>query len=141
MIQWFRATFLSPQFGKFLLVGGLAAFLQWASRFVFDIWMDFSLAVLAAYAVGLSSAYVLNAIFVFPDSQKSRRAEIAWFAGVNLAALPVVWGISMLFGAVLLPHVMGRELAKALGNAVGILSPVAINFLLHKRFTFQAGAR
>jgi putative flippase GtrA len=138
MIARLRSAFFSPQFAKFLLVGGLAASLQWGSRFIFAIWMSYSFAVLAAYAVGLSSAYVLNAVFVFPASGRSRGSEILYFTAVNLAALPLVWGLSMLFGAILFPHVMDQGPAEAAGNAVGILSPVAINFLLHKKFTFRA---
>ncbi|MDB5437915.1 MAG: GtrA family protein, partial [Caulobacteraceae bacterium] len=132
MIARLKAAFLTPQFARFLLVGGLAAFLQWASRFIFAHWMSYSLAVLAAYAIGLSSAYILNAMFVFERSGRSRAGEIAYFTAVNLAALPVVWGVSMLFGALLLPHLMPRQMAEAIGNAIGILSPVAVYFLLHK---------
>jgi putative flippase GtrA len=137
MIARLAAHFLNRQFAGFLVVGGFAALLQWVSRFVFGQWMPYQASVVAAFMVGLTAGYILNVVFIFPHSQRSRGAQILLFSVFNLLGLPVVWGVSVVLGVMLLPHVMTRPLAEAVGNGIGILSPVAINFLLHKTFTFR----
>lgn len=137
MIKNAIRTLFTAQFLKFLAVGGVAAGLQWASRFAFSHYMPFAAAVLAAYLIGLSSGYFLNVVFVFRNSGRNRKVEMAYYTMFNLAALPVVWGISVLLGSIVLPRVMSLSTAQALGNGLGIISPVAINFLLHKHLTFR----
>ena len=129
--------FLSAQFVKFLIAGGLAALLNWSARFLFSTWFSYGWAVLLAYLIGLSSGYVLNAWLVFPKSGQTRRREIAYFVGVNLMSLPLVWGLSVGLGDFLFPTIMDRSLAQALGNGIGILSPVALSFVLHRKLTFR----
>ncbi len=137
MIGKLRALFLNRQFVKFLFAGGTAAALQWIARFIFSHYVSYSVAVPLAYLVGLVTAYILNILFVFQKSGNSRRKEVLYFVGVNLLALPVVWGVSILFGAIILPHFMSRALAEAVGNGIGILSPVIMSFVLHKKITFR----
>ncbi len=131
-------TFLTPQFGRFLLVGGVAAGLQWTSRFLFSLYMPYAWAIVCAFFVGLFSGYCLNALFVFRGSRGSRIRQISYFSAINVLALPFVWGVSMVLGAWALPRIMPLGLAQSVGNGVGILSPVAFNFVLHRAVTFRS---
>lgn len=137
----FQRLYVNKQFVKFLAVGGVAALLHWLARFVFDVFVEFGVAVILAYAVGIIVAFILNRIFVFPKSIRPMRHEIAIFTIVNIAAFPLVVGISISLGTYLLPHALPRELAKAVGHGAGVLSPVFINFAAHKWITFRTEDR
>ena len=78
---------VSRQFVKFLVTGGIAAAANIGSRYIFSVFMDFELAVVFAYLVGMTIAYVLARLFVFESSGRSVRSEFGRFALVNLFAL------------------------------------------------------
>lgn len=136
MIERLR-PFVSRQFGAFLLVGGAAAATQWLSRFGFSHLLPYAGAVVAAYATGMLVAFELNRRFVFPTAIDSRRQQFARFVAVNAVSFVVVWVISMLLGEVLLPRLMRRDWAEAIGHGIGLLSPAVLSFILHRRYTFR----
>lgn len=129
--------FITREFLRFLMAGGTAAALNWASRFAFSQVMSFGWAVALAYMVGFFTAFTLNRMFVFDRSDRTIAREMINFGLVNAVSFPIMWVVSMLFGLLLLPHYMSRPLAEAVGNAIGIMSPVGISFALHKFFTFK----
>src|ERR1700739_228358 len=115
--------YASRQFGWFLLAGGIAALANWLSRFVFNLLMSYALAIVAAYAVGMAVAFVLNKRYVFPYSRRALAAEMSFFVLFNLAAFPVVWTIAYLLGERILPGVLPRQLALALGHGCAVAVP------------------
>ena len=128
--------FFTPQFLKFLIVGALAALLHWLARFILDIWMSFSAAVGLAYCVGMAVAFALNALYVFPHSDKPRVSQARDFVITNLAFFPVVWGIAviiekMLRGLGFITH------AGNLAHALAIPIPMLATFLIYKFFAFK----
>jgi putative flippase GtrA len=133
------ALYLSPQFGRFLLAGGMAAIVNWLSRFVFNLVMSYGAAIVAAYAIGMAVAFVLNKRYVFPYSERPVAAEMSFFVLFNLAAFPVVWVIAYVLGEQLLPALLPRQLALALGHGCAVAVPALVNFVLHKSITFRGG--
>ena len=133
------SLYLSRQFARFVLAGGLAAIANWVSRFVFNLVMSYPAATVAAYAVGMAVAFVLNKRYVFPYSRRPLAMEMSYFALFNLAAFPVVWVIAYLLGERLLPGLMPRQLALALGHGCAVAVPALVNFVLHKTITFRGG--
>jgi putative flippase GtrA len=131
--------FLNRQFLAFLAVGGTAALLHWLARILLSRWLDFSIAVAAAYAVGMLVAFGLNSAFVFPGSAKPRRRQALEFALVNLAFFPVVWGATMLLERAFTAAGVVRH-TQALAHGVAVLIPAFATFLIYKFFTFK-GAR
>jgi putative flippase GtrA len=131
------ALYASPQFGRFLLVGGAAVLLHWLSRFVFNWFVGFGWAIVLAYCVGLAAGYVLNKIYVFPYSGRPLNTEILLFVVVNLAAFPLVWVGAYVLGEWVLPRWLDREPALAVGHGLAIGLPVFLNFALHKFITFR----
>ncbi len=129
--------FFSRQFVAFLVVGGTAAAAQWLSRFAFSYALPYSGALVAAYGVGLAVAFELNRRFVFPTMGENRHAQFARFLAVNALSFCVVWLVSMLMGEVLLVQVMPRQWAEAVGHGIGVLSPAALSFILHRSYTFR----
>jgi len=136
-LQRVRSLYLSRQFGRFLLAGGLAAIVNWLSRFLFNLFMSYAAAIVAAYALGMAVAFVLNKRYVFPYSQRPVTAEMSFFILFNLAAFPVVWVIAYMLGERLLPGLLPRQLALALGHGCGVAVPALVNFVLHKFITFR----
>jgi len=132
-----RSLYLSRQFGGFLLAGGLAAIANWISRFVFNLVMSYAAAIVAAYAVGMAVAFVLNKRYVFPYSRRPVAAEMSFFVLFNLAAFPVVWATAYVLGERLLPGLLPRQLALALGHGCAVVVPALVNFVLHKFITFR----
>ena len=128
--------FLSRQFLGFIAVGGLAAFLHWLSRIILSHWISFSAAVVFAYMIGMAVAFTLNAVYVFPGSNKPKRKQAQDFIIVNLSFLPVVWMISI--GLERIFQSMGIvEYSQALAHAVAISVPMFATFLIYKFFAFK----
>lgn len=128
---------MSRQFVAFLAVGGTAAAAQWLSRFAFSHVLPYSGALVAAYGVGVIVAFELNRRFVFPTAGPDRKAQFLRFLAVNAVSFAMVWLVSMLLGEVLLPQVMTRQWAEAIGHGIGVLSPAVLSYLLHRSFTFR----
>lgn len=127
---------------RFLLAGGLAALVNFGSRFIYNIFVDFSTAVVLAFFTGLGTAFLLNKKYVFLSSRNSIAQEMGWFMVINLLALAQTWGLSV-YLASLLPNYMpdygshGRALADALAHGLGVLLPVFTSYIGHKYLTFR----
>ena len=136
------ASLLDSRFNRFLLAGGLAALLNFGSRFFFNLFFDFSTAVVLAFIIGLTTGYALNKRYVFTSSGNSVPVEIGWFVGVNLFALAQTWGLSVYLAQVLPGYLPiagagGRELAEAIAHGAGVLLPVFTSYVGHKYLTFR----
>lgn len=131
------AFYRSRQFARFLLVGGVALLCHWLSRFAFNSLVDYGLAIVLAYLVGMIVAFVLNKIYVFPFSRNSLNFELLMFFAVNILAFPVVWAVAYALGEWVLAPVIQRQIAFGLAHGVAITLPVFVNFALHKLVTFR----
>lgn len=133
-----RKLYVSWQFVQFLAVGGIAALLHWLARFAFNVYFSFTIAVVLAYAVGILVAFTLNRLFVFPQSSRPMHQELTLFTIVNIAAFPFVIVISIVLGRYVLTGFLPSEWAHAIGHGIGVLSPVLVNFAVHKLITFKS---
>lgn len=127
--------FLTRQFLLFLMVGGLAAFLHWLARIALSRWFSFSTAVVLAYCVGMAVAFTLNALYVFPGSDKARHLQARDFVLVNLAFLPVVWLASVQLVKPL--TVWEIPFPEAIAHGMAVLLPTLMTFLIYKFFAFK----
>jgi putative flippase GtrA len=128
--------YFSGVFLKFLLAGGLAALVNFLSRFALQPAVGFDAAVALAYLAGFLTAFFLNRAFVFPRSGKPVRVEMAWFFLFNLIAFPVVVALSIVLRDDVFGHIMPRAVAEALAHACAIMTPVVFNFAAHRLVTF-----
>jgi putative flippase GtrA len=131
--------YASGVFLKFLLAGGLAALVNFLSRFALQPAVGFDAAVALAYLAGFLTAFFLNRAFVFPRSGKPMRVEMGWFLLFNLIAFPVVVGLSIVLRDDVFGHMLPRPAAEALAHACAIMTPVVFNFAAHRLVTFGAG--
>ncbi|MGJ0486938.1 MAG: GtrA family protein [Methylomicrobium sp.] len=125
------------QFFLFLLCGGLAAALNWGSRFIFSIWLPFELAVVAAFFVGLLSGFLLMRWFVFNGKGQTLIPQAGKYLLVNILALIQTLLISTLFARLLLPEIGLVKNIEALAHLVGVLAPVITSYIGHKRWSFR----
>ena len=128
--------FLTRQFLGFLVVGGLAALLNWSARILLSVWLPFSTAIIIAYIVGMVTAFLLNSFFVFPKSEKARHAQARDFVWINLLSFPVVWFFSLQINSWL--KTIGMvSYSEELAHAIAIPLPMFATFLIYKFFAFK----
>lgn len=116
------------QFLLFLLTGGIAAAINFSSRFLYNKWMNFSLAIILAYLTGMITAFILAKLIVFQKSQQPLHRSAWRFSLINAIAIAQTWSISML-----LAYILPLEVA----HAIGITVPVITSYIGHKRWSFR----
>jgi putative flippase GtrA len=129
--------FMSREFLVFLLTGGTAAAVNFCSRIVYNLWLDFSSAVILAYITGMVTAFVLAKIFVFKDSQQSIHHSVLFFILVNLVAVLQTWAISIGLAYYLLPSMGITVFVREIAHGVGVAVPVFTSYIGHKRWSFR----
>ena len=129
--------FMSRQFLVFLLTGGAAAFVNFCSRIMYNMWLNFSLAVILAYITGMITAFVLARLFVFKNSKQSMHHSVGFFILVNIIAVFQTWMISMAMAYYLLPTMGFVLYVKEIAHAVGIVVPVFTSYIGHKYWSFR----
>jgi putative flippase GtrA len=132
---------LSPElrrFALFLAASGSAAVINVVSRIAINTVVSYEVAIILAFLLGMTTAYILNKLFVFvsPDWQIS--AEYARFALVNLVALALVWCVSVGLARLLFPAIGFTWHAETVAHIIGVASPVYASYLGHKHFSFSA---
>ena len=90
-----------------------------------------------AYLFGMTTAYVLMKQMVFEKSGQRVHHEYIRFALVNAVAFAQVWLVSMGLARYLLPAIGVGTHAETIGHVIGVLSPIATSYFLHKYFTFS----
>jgi putative flippase GtrA len=128
------------RFLGFLVTGGLAALANIGSRVVLSQWMAYEAAVILAYLVGMTTAFLLSKRFVFEASGRGAASEYGRFALVNVVALIQVWIVSVGLARFVFPFLSLTWHAETLAHVIGVLSPVATSYYGHKRFTFASRA-
>ena len=129
------------QFFLFVLTGGVAALVNVLSRVGFSLVLRFELAVLAAYAVGMVTAFILARRYVFTDSAQSVRRSFAAFSLVNLVAVLQTWLVSVGLRHLLLPVLGAVALVDLIAHASGVIVPVFTSYLGHKHVSFRSTGR
>lgn len=129
------------RFARFILVSAIAAGANFGSRMLFSLAVGYPVAITLAFVVGLTTAFILNRQFVFPDSTSSTVRQAMWFTAVNLFALVQTLAISLLLARWLLPVVGWTWHVEDVAHAVGIVAPVVTSYAGHARFTFSSRER
>jgi len=125
------------RFGRFLLAGGIAAAANFGSRFLFSRVLPYEAAVVAAYLVGMATAFVLMRRYAFGPGQGSVRRQVLAFTLVNAAAVLQTVLISSLLARWWLPAVQFPLDHQATAHAIGVGVPVLTSYLGHKYLTFR----
>ena len=126
----------ASQFARFLLTGGIAAGVNIASRWIFSHFIGYSLAILAAYLCGMTTAWMLSRLYVFAPSGRTRRDEYVRFALVNVIAAAQVWVISVILANHVFPAVDFNFHPEDVAHIVGVIAPIFTSYVGHKHFSF-----
>lgn len=127
---------MNLQFLKFLVTGGIAALVNLLSRYALNHVMSFEAAVVAAYLLGMATAYLLARRFVFDASGRSVASEVRRFVLVNLVALGFVWAISVGLARVVFPAIGMTWHADDIAHLIGVLAPAVTSYVGHRFYTF-----
>jgi len=128
---------MTTKFFRFLFAGGVAATANFGSRFIFSNSFSYSVAVVAAYLVGMLVAFLLMRGHVFDASQGPLAPQVTKFVCVNVLAVLQTLAISLLMARWALPSVGITEYTESLGHLVGVLVPVVTSYFGHKLLTFR----
>lgn len=134
------AELMNRPFIRFALSGGFAAAVNILSRMALSQVTNYSAAIVIAYLLGMTTAYVLMKLFVFEQSGRSVQNEYIRFGLVNLVALVQVWAVSLALARFVFPWLGFDFHAETVAHVIGVLSPIATSYFMHKYFTF-AGVR
>ena len=128
---------MTRQFAGFLVAGGIAAAANVGSRILFSRLVGLELAVILAYLVGMTVAFVLMRSAVFPPSAAPLGRQVALFAAVNLAALLQTLVVTLLLARWLLPAAGIRSHVEEIAHIVGVGVPIVTSFFGHKYLSFK----
>lgn len=127
----------NSQFLRFLAAGGIAAAANFISRILFSHYICYELAIVMAYLIGMTLAFVLMRGAVFMADGGSLRRQVAWFTGVNILAVVQTLVVSLLFARYILPAFGVYEKAELIGHAFGVAVPIVTSYVGHRLFTFR----
>lgn len=130
-------VFASRQFVLFLLTGGTAAAVNFASRILYNHWLDYSTSIIVAYLTGMVTAFVLARLFVFTESSQNWQRSALIFTLVNVVAVAQTWAVSMGMAYYVLPEAGITRFAPEIAHAAGIIVPVFTSYLGHKHWSFR----
>jgi putative flippase GtrA len=125
------------EFWRFLAAGGVAAAANFGSRFLFSLWLRYEWAIVLAYIVGMTVAFLLMRRYVFNASGRPAARQIAIFAAVNLLALLQTLLVSIALVRWVLPYLGVVSRTEAIAHFVGVLVPVVTSYIGHRMFTFK----
>ena len=130
--------YFTKEFILFLVFSGFAAVVNFGSRIVFSIWLNYVVAIILAYLCGMITAFVLNKFFVFNKraADKTPR-QFGIFVIVNLLAVAQTLLFSLLFRNVILPGLNFTFYPDEVAHLIGVGIPVFTSFLGHKYFSFK----
>ncbi|MBN8944029.1 MAG: GtrA family protein [Rhizobiales bacterium] len=132
---------LTGEAGRFLVCGGFAAFVNWAARIALSSLMPFEMAVVLAYAIGMTVGFVLYRTVVWTDHEATLAEQAIGFVLVNGLSAVVVFGVAIgLRGALETLLGSGGGLVDAGAHGVAIGVGALANFLGHRSFTFRPRA-
>jgi putative flippase GtrA len=125
------------RFATFLLTGGIAAAANIAARWLLEFIVSFEAAVAYAFLVGLATGFLLARRLVFKATGGDAYGQFVRYSVVNLVALVQVWLISVGLARFVFPAIGVDWLGETAAHVIGVLSPVATSYVLHKRFSFR----
>ncbi|KAA3646883.1 MAG: GtrA family protein [Proteobacteria bacterium] len=131
------SSFLSKQFILFLFTGGIAALVNFGSRFLYSTVFSYPVAIIWAYITGMVVAFILFKIVVFKPAKHSVKKQIFYFIVVNLLAIAQTLIISLLLANNLFPMLNINFYPEALAHACGIAVPAITSFIGHSLFSFR----
>lgn len=125
------------EFIQFLVLGGIAATVNFLSRIGFSEIMSYRYAIICAYVAGMIVAFLLFRKFVFSPSDRHYIHEIRDFVIVNLLGIAQVWLISVGLAEYFFPYIGFNFYAEEVAHMIGLGVPAITSYFGHKHFSFR----
>jgi putative flippase GtrA len=133
-----KISFKASEFGLFLLLNGIAALVNFLSRIGFGLFMSYFWSIIAAYVLGMITAYLLCRFFLFQSTQNSTKQEIIYFIFVNLVGVAQTVIVSIVLNKYVLNHFIANSfICMETAHLVGICFPAISSYFGHKYITFR----
>lgn len=140
MLERLKALMGASAVVRFLICGGTAAAINWLARIALSLVLPFELAIMVAYAIGMTAGFLLYRSLVWPGQHGSWRSQAPAFVVVNAAGAVIVLltaiGLDHLGTALFGPSGVVEAVAHGLAIGVGAVA----NYLGHSRITFAVRA-
>lgn len=120
----------------FIMVGVISGSVNVLTRMIFNIFTSYEVAVVIAFLVALTLAFVLNRCFVFKAVDGTTKTQYIKFAATNLFVLLQVWLISVGLVRFIFPYLDFHWHGETLAHVIGVASPMATSFFAYKYFVF-----
>jgi len=127
--------FTSRMLQKFIFFGGIAAAINFLSRIVLSLKLNFTLSIFIAHFIGMFCAYFLFKNFVFRS--KNSKFQSLRFVTVNIFSLLIVLFVSLVFANKILPAVGISIFKHEIAHFIALSCTVFSSFILHKFWTFS----
>lgn len=125
------------EFFQFLIVGGLAAGINFASRIGFSELVSYRIAIILAYIIGMITAFLLSKHYVFEKSGRPIKDEFRDFTIVNIFAVAQVWLISVGLAEYFFPYISFSYYPEEIAHLIGLGIPAVTSYFGHKYFSFK----
>ena len=125
------------EFFQFLLVGGLAAGINFISRIGFSEFFSYRVAIILAYLIGMITAFLLSKHYVFEKSGRPLKDELRDFTIINIFAVIQVWLISVGFAEYFFPYISFTIYPEEVAHLIGLGIPAITSYFGHKYFSFK----
>ena len=123
----------------FVIIGGVASLVNLVARVAFNYLFSYEIAIILAFPVALSFAFILNRRLIFKAETGSWTGQFGRFLIVNLVALVQIFVISVLLARFVFPRIGMQFHPDLLAHAIGLVSPICTSYWAHKRYTFRPG--
>jgi len=133
--------YFTREFMAFLACNTFAAGVNFGSRIVFSMVMQFEIAVFFAFCCGLLTAFTLNKFFVFHAKHGNTGKQLFGFVVVNILGLGQIYLFSLLFRNLIFPGIGFTFHHDEIAHLIGISIPAFTSFLGHKYFSFRKKAK
>lgn len=121
----------------FILIGGGASLVNLLARMAIDYVTSFEVAIVLAFPIALTTAFLLNRAFVFQGAGGPWYRQYWRFLLVNLVALVQVFAISVGLARFVFPAIGFLWYPDTVAHAVGLVSPILTSYWAHKHFSFS----
>jgi putative flippase GtrA len=140
IIKKYIQDLITPQFGRFLMVGGTAAFANFSSRFLFRPYTSFVMSVALAYIVGTLISFYLNKHFTFSSHDEKTELQFAKFLLMASLSIVIASGVAKLcmitYDFTNFSYI-DRKLMESVAHIIAIGFTTLFNFFSMKYFSFK----
>ena len=127
---------ISKKFSTFIVVGAIAAIVNFLSRLILNQWLSFEYSIIVAFFLGLFTGYVLSRKFVFFETDSSIIPSCIKFVVVNIVAIIQTYYVSI-YLHLLLDKYTDWSYSREMAHFCGICVPVITSYYGHKYFSFR----